>query len=183
MDYLRKPFTILPNQHDMVRTCAQARKSRIESVCRFVITCTSDIPIVSSEMFDWIVEQAQSRATSLLDNDRRNSVEVTPWLETPDGPLQDISAARISPSSNRALFCRTKLPISKRMRNRPRQLMFVGFDTLLLIRLHRADLAGFTRRLKNTVSIGSLSAPFRRSRWTVFGGAWLHLPVEKQFSE
>jgi hypothetical protein len=165
----RKPFTILPNQHDMVENLRAGARRILElnPSAEFVMTCTSDIPMVSSEMFDWIVEQAQeSRHEFYLTMTTKQAMEARfPGSKRRTDRFKDIEVrgADITIVEPRIILQDGIADQLKRMRNRPlRQLMFVGFDTLLLIRLRRLDLAGFTRRLskKHRLDWSPLLCPF-----------------------
>jgi hypothetical protein len=131
------------------------------------MTCTSDIPMVTPEAFDWIVEQSQkSRHEFTLTMITKEAMMTRyPGSKRRTDRFTDIEVrgADITVVEPRIILQNGIADTLKQLRNNTlKQLMFVGFDTLLLIRLRRLDLAGFTRRLskKHGLDWHALVCPF-----------------------
>jgi hypothetical protein len=135
----------------------------------YVMTCTSDIPMVTPEAIDWIVEQAQtSRHEFYLTMITKEAMmRRYPGSKRRTDRFTDIEVrgADITVVEPRIILQNGIADTLKQLRlrhNTWKQLMFIGFDTLLLIRLRRLDLAGFAKRLakKHGLDWRPLVCPF-----------------------
>ena len=150
----KKPLSVLPNQYNMVENLRAGARRILElnPSSEYVMTCTSDIPLVTPEAFDWIVEQAQkSRHEFYLTMITKEAMMTRyPGSKRRTDRFTDVEVrgADITVVKPRLILQGGVADTLKQLRNNTlKQLMFVGFDTLLLIRLRRLDLAGFAKRL------------------------------------
>jgi CTP:molybdopterin cytidylyltransferase MocA len=150
----KKPLSILPNQYNMVENLRSGARRILElnPSAEYVMTCTSDIPMVTPEAFDWIVEHAQkSRHEFYLTMITKEAMMTRyPGSKRRTDRFTDVEVrgADITVVKPRVILQGGIADTLKQLRhNTLKQLMFVGFDTLLLIRLRRLDLAGFAKRL------------------------------------
>ena len=165
----KKPMSVIPNHYNMVENLrAGARKIlELNPSTEYVMTCTSDIPMVTPEAFDWIVEQAQtSRHEFYLTMITKEAMmRRYPGSKRRTDRFTDIEVrgADITVVEPRIILQNGIADTLKQLRhNTWNQLMFIGFDTLLLIRLRRLDLAGFAKRLakKHGLDWSPLVCPF-----------------------
>ena len=165
----RKPLSVISNHYNMVENLrAGARKIlELNPSAEYVMTCTSDIPMVTPEAFDWIVEQAQtSRHEFYLTMITKEAMMWRyPGSKRRTDRFTDIEVrgADITVVEPRIILQSGISDTLKQLRhNTWKQLLFVGFDTLLLIRLGRLDLAGFAKRLakKHGLDWSPLVCPF-----------------------
>ena len=165
----KKPMSVIPNHYNMVENLrAGARKIlELNPSTEYVMTCTSDIPMVTPEAFDWIVEQAQtSRHEFYLTMITKEAMmRRYPGSKRRTDRFTDIEVrgADITVVEPRIILQNGIADTLKQLRhNTWNQLMFIGFNTLLLIRLRRLDLAGFAKRLakKHGLDWSPLVCPF-----------------------
>jgi GTP:adenosylcobinamide-phosphate guanylyltransferase len=165
----KKPMSILPNQYNMVENLRAGARRILElnPSAEHIMTCTSDIPMVTPEAFDWIVEESQkSRHEFYLTMITKDAMmRRYPGSKRRTDRFTDIEVrgADITVVEPRIILQNGIADTLKQLRNNTlKQLMFVGFDTLLLIRLRRLDLVGFTRRLskKHGLDWHALVCPF-----------------------
>jgi len=150
----KKPMSILPNQYNMVENLRAGTRRILElnPSAEYVMTCTSDIPMVTPEAFDWIAEQAQKSRHEfyVIMTTKQAMEERYPGSKRRTDRFTDIEVrgADITVVEPRIILQSGIADRLKQLRhNTLKQLMFIGFDTLLLIRLRRLDLAGFAKRL------------------------------------
>ncbi|MEJ2758057.1 MAG: NTP transferase domain-containing protein, partial [Anaerolineales bacterium] len=150
-----KPLTILPNQNSMVGNIRAGAKHILEMdpAADVVMTASSDIPLVTGEMFDWFIEQAQAtRRQFYIAMVSRQDMEARfpgvkrrsnriKELELRGGDISIIDPQIILQSGSAA----DRLSLARG--NVFKQLAFVGFDTLFLLLLRLLDLEAFVRRL------------------------------------
>jgi len=166
----KKPMSVIPNHYNMVENLrAGARKIlELNPSTEYVMTCTSDIPMVTPEAFDWIVEhhaQMSRHEFYMTMIPKEAMMERFPGSKRRTERFTDIEArgADIMVVEPRIILQNGIADTLKQLRhNTLNQLMFVGFDTLLLISLRRLDLAGFTKRLakKHGLDWSPLLCPF-----------------------
>lgn len=150
----KKPMSVLPNQNNMVENLRAGVRRILElnPSAEYVMTCTSDIPLVTPEAFDWIVEHAQkSRHEFYLTMITKEAMMTRyPGSKRRTDRFTDVEVrgADITVVKPRIILQGGIADTLKQLRhNTWKQLVFIGFDTLLLIRLRRLDLAGFAKRL------------------------------------
>lgn len=165
----KKPLSVIPNHYNMVENLRAGARQILElnPSAKYVMTCTSDIPMVTPEAFDWIVEQAQtSRHEFYLTMITKEAMmRRFPGSKRRTDRFTDIEVrgADITVVEPRIILQGGIADTLKQLRhNTWNQLMFIGFDTLLLIRLRRLDLAGFAKRLakKHGLDWSPLVCPF-----------------------
>lgn len=165
----KKPLSILPNHYNMVENLRAGARRILElnPSAEYVMTCTSDIPLVTPEAFDWIVGESQKlRHEFYLTMITKGAMlRRYPGSKRRTDRFTDIEVrgADITVVEPRIILQNGIADTLKQLRhNTLKQLMFVGFDTLLLIRLRRLDLAGFTKRLsiKHGLDWHALICPF-----------------------
>jgi len=151
-----KPLTILPNQNSMVGNIRAGAKHILasNSSVEFVMTASSDIPLVTGEMFDWFIEQAQdTRRQFYIGMVTRQNMEARfPGVKRRINRIKDIELrggdiAIIAPQ----IILQTGGAadrLSKARGNVFRQLAFVGFDTLFFLMLRLFDLESFVRHME-----------------------------------
>jgi GTP:adenosylcobinamide-phosphate guanylyltransferase len=150
----KKPLSVLPNRFNMVENLRAGARRILElnPSAKYVMTCTSDIPMITPEMLDWIVEQTQGSCHEFyLTMVTKQAMQARfPGSKRRTDRFKNIEVrgADITIVEPRIILQNGIADRLKQMRNNTlKQLMFVGFDTLLLIRLHRLDLDGFRQRL------------------------------------
>ena len=166
----KKPMSVIPNHYNLVENLrAGARKIlELNPSTEYVMTCTSDIPMVTPEAFDWIVEhhaQTSRHEFYMTMITKEAMMKRYPGSKRRTERFTDIEArgADIMVVEPRIILQGGIADTLKKLRhNTWNQLMFVGFDTLLLISLRRLDLAGFTKRLakKHGLDWSPLLCPF-----------------------
>lgn len=157
----KKPMSVLPNQYNMVENLRAGVRRILElnPSAEYVMTCTSDIPMVTPEAFDWIVEHAQkSRHEFYLTMITKEAMMTRyPGSKRRMDHFTDVEVrgADITVVKPHIILQGGIADTLKQLRhNTLKQLMFIGFDTLLLIRLRRLDLAGFAQRLAKKHGLG-----------------------------
>ncbi len=167
--FCKKHMSILPNQYDMVENLRAGVRRILElnPSAEYVMTCTSDIPLVTPEAFDWIAEKSQkSRHEFYLTMITKDAMLTRfPGSKRRTDRFTDVEVrgADITVVEPRVILQHGIADKLKQLRNNTwKQLMFVGFDTLLLIRLRRLDLDGFTKRLskKHRLDWSPLVCPY-----------------------
>lgn len=150
----KKPLSVLPNQYNMVENLRAGVRRILElnPSAEYVMTCTSDIPLVTPEAFDWIVAESQKSHHEFYLTMITKEAMMTryPGSKRRTDRFTDVEVrgADITVVKPRVILQSGIADILKQLRNNTfKQLMFVGFDTLLLIKLRRLDLAGFAKRL------------------------------------
>ncbi|HSM71984.1 MAG TPA: NTP transferase domain-containing protein [Anaerolineales bacterium] len=165
----KKPLSVIPNHYNMVENLRAGARQILElnPSAEYVMTCTSDIPMVTPEAFDWIVKQAQtSRHEFYLTMITKEAMmRRYPGSKRRTDRFTDIEVrgADITVVEPRIILQSGISDTLKQLRhNTWKQLLFIGFDTLLLIRLGRLDLAGFAKRLakKHGLDWSPLVCPF-----------------------
>ena len=165
----KKPMSVIPNHYNMVENLRAGARQILElnPSAEYVMTCTSDIPMVTPEAIDWIVGQAQtSRHEFYLTMITKEAMmRRYPGSKRRTDRFTDIEVrgADITVVKPRIILQNGIADTLKQLRhNTWKQLMFIGFDTLLLIRLRRLDLAGFAKRLakKHGLDWSPLVCPF-----------------------
>jgi len=166
----KKPLSVIPNHNNMVENLrAGARKIlELNPSAEYVMTCTSDIPMVTPEAFDWIVEhhaQTSRHEFYMTMITKEAMMKRYPGSKRRTDRFTDIEVrgADITVVEPRIILQGGIADTLKQLRhNTWNQLMFIGFDTLLLISLRRLDLAGFTKRLakKHGLDWSPLICPF-----------------------
>jgi len=163
-------MSVIPNHYNMVENLrAGARKIlELNPSTEYVMTCTSDIPMVTPEAFDWIVEhhaQMSRHEFYMTMITKEAMMKRYPGSKRRTERFTDIEVrgADIMVVEPRIILQGGIADTLKKLRhNTWNQLMFVGFDNLLLISLRRLDLAGFVKRLakKHGLDWSPLLCPF-----------------------
>jgi NDP-sugar pyrophosphorylase family protein len=153
-----KPLTLLPNQGSMIGNIRAGLQSILEKNpdAEYVMTVSSDIPLVTGEMFDWFIEQAKDTQHEFYMNmitrqvleasfpgvkRRVNRVGKIEYRGAPDiSILQPRIVMQKDGAAERIEKARGKIW---------RQLNFIGFDTLFLLMLRLLELDAFVKRLGN----------------------------------
>lgn len=150
----KKPMSVLPNQYNMVENLRAGVRRILElnPSAEYVMTCTSDIPMVTPEAFDWIAEHAQKSRHEFYLTMITKEAMMTRYPGSKrrmdhftDVEVRGADITVVKPHI--ILQCGIADTLKQLRHNTLKQLMFIGFDTLLLIRLRRLDLAGFAQRL------------------------------------
>jgi hypothetical protein len=133
------------------------------------MTVSSDIPLVTGEMFDWFIEQAKDTQHEFYMNmitrqvleasfpgvkRRVNRVGKIEFRGAPDiSILQPKIVMQKDGAAERIEKARGKIW---------RQLNFIGFDTLFLLMLRRLDLDAFVKRLgkKHSLDLHPVICPY-----------------------
>jgi hypothetical protein len=150
-----KKLTILPNQNSMVGNI----RAGVNHILEFdpsvekVMTSSSDIPLVTGEIFDWFIEQAlvtrhqfyigmvtRQNMEARFPGAKRRSDRIKN-LELRGGDISIVEPEIILQTGGVADR------LSKARGNVFRQLAFVGFDTLFFLMLRLFDLESFVRYL------------------------------------
>jgi len=166
----KKPMSVIPNHYNMVENLRAGTRKILElnPSTEYVMTCTSDIPMVTPEAFDWIVErhaQMSRHEFYMTMIPKEAMMKRYPGSKRRTERFTDIEArgADIMVVEPRIILQNGIADTLKQLRhNTLNQLMFIGFDTLLLISLRRLDLAGFVKRLakKHGLDWSPLLCPF-----------------------
>jgi GTP:adenosylcobinamide-phosphate guanylyltransferase len=150
----KKPMSIFPNHYNMVENLRAGvrRILEVNPSAEYVLTCTSDIPMVTPEAFDWIAEQTQKSHHEFYLTMITKEAMMTryPGSKRRTDRFTDVEVrgADITVVKPHIILQNGIADTLKQLRNNTlKQLMFIGFDTLLLIRLRRLDLASFAKRL------------------------------------
>lgn len=142
------PLTLLPNQGGMLENlCAGVSELRKEDPeIRQVIACSSDIPMISSNMVDWMVHTVQESDHDLYYNviDRATMERRFPGshrtyvklkgIEVCGGDINAVDARAVS--ADNPLFQR----IIAARKSPVKQASLLGLDTLLMLLFRRLDL-------------------------------------------
>jgi len=184
-----KPLTLLPNTGSMIGNIRAGLQSILEKNpdAEYVMTVSSDIPMVTGEMFDWFIEQAKDTQHEFYMNmitcqvlearfpgvkRRVNRVGKIEFRGAPDiSILQPKIVMQKDGAAER---------IEKARENLWRQLNFIGFDTLFLLMLRRLDLDAFVKRLgkKHGVDLHPVICPYAEIAMDV--DEPLHLEIMKR---
>ncbi|MCL4560004.1 MAG: nucleotidyltransferase family protein [Chloroflexi bacterium] len=143
-----RPLTILPDQGDMLRNLRAGVDEILENSpeTRQVLAVSSDIPTITPEMVDWMISRVQESDHDLyynvierglmekrFPNARRTYLRLKE-MEVCGGDLNAVSTAAVkadNPVYDQLIGSR---------KNPFRQASLLGFDTLVLLMLHRLTL-------------------------------------------
>lgn len=166
-----KPLTLIPNTGSMIGNIRAGLQSILEKNpnAEYVMIVSSDIPLVTGEMFDWFIEQAKDTQHEYYMNmitrqvleasfpgvkRRVNRVGKIEFRGAPDiSILQPKIVMQKNGAAERIEKARGKIW---------RQLNFIGFDTLFLLMLRLLDLDAFAKRLseKHGVDLHPVICPY-----------------------
>lgn len=166
-----RPLTILPNQGSMMGNIRAGVRHILEKdpATEYVMTVSSDIPLVPGEMFDWFIEQAKTPRHELYMNMVTRQVLETRFPGVKRrvdriGNIEVRGAADISILQPKIVMQKNGAAdrIEKARGNPWRQLNFVGFDTLLMLALRCLDMAAFAKRIskKHGVDLHPVICPY-----------------------
>jgi len=166
-----KPLTLIPNQGSMIGNLRAGMEHILERNpdTEYVMTVSSDIPLVSGEMFDWFVSRAQKTHHEFYTNMvPRQVLEARfPGVKrrvNRVGNLEVRGAADISITQPKIIMQKDGAAdrIEAARGNPWRQLNFIGFDTLFLLMLRLLDLDAFAKRLskKHGVDLHPIICPY-----------------------
>jgi len=166
-----KPLTIIPNQGSMIGNLRAGVRYILEKNpdIEYVMTVSSDIPLVPGEMFDWFIEQTQKTHHEFYTNMiARQVLEARfPGVKRRVDRIGDLElrgAADISVLQPKIIMEKNGAAdrIEKARGNPWRQLNFIGFDTLFLLMLRRLDLDAFAKRIskKHGVDLHPVICPY-----------------------
>jgi len=188
-----KPLTLLPNQGSMIGNIREGVRHILEKNpnTEFVMVSTSDIPLITGDIYDWFIAQTQETHHEFYLNmvtqqvlearfpgikrrvDRIGNLELRGVADI------NILQPKIVMQSDGAAE-----RIEKARGHLWRQLNFVGFDTLFLIMLHQLDLDAFTKRLgkKHGVDMHPVICPYAEIAMDVDEPAHLEI-MQRELSE
>jgi len=166
-----KPLTILPNQGSMIGNLRAGMEHILKRNpdTEYVMTVSSDIPLVSGEMFDWFVSRTEKTHHEFYTNMvPRQVLEARfPGVKrrvNRVGNLEVRGAADISITQPKIIMQKDGAAdrIEAARGNPWRQLNFIGFDTLFLLMLRLLDLDAFAKRLskKHGVDLHPFICPY-----------------------
>jgi len=188
-----KPLTPIPNQGSMIENIRAGVRSILERKpdTECVMISSSDIPLVSGEIYDWFVAQTQGTQHEFyLNMITRQVLEARfPGVKRRVdriGNLELRGVADVSILQPKIVMQKdgTVERIEQARGNLWRQLNFVGFDTLLLLMLRRLDLDAFTKRLgkKHGVDMHPVICPYAEIAMDVDEPAHLEI-MQRELSE
>jgi len=188
-----KPLTMIPNQGSMIGNIRAGVKYILEKNpdTEYVMTVSSDIPLVPGEMFDWFIEQTKTSHHELYMNMVTRQVLEARFPGTKRrvdrvGDLELRGAADISIIQPKIIMQKNGAAdrIEEARGNLWRQLNFVGFDTLLLLALRRLDLDTFAKRIskKHGVDLHTVICPYAEIAMDVDAPEHLEI-MRKELSE
>jgi len=151
-----KPLSLLPNQGSMIGNIRAGLRSILEKApdTEYVLVSSSDIPLVTGEMFDWFITQTQATRHELYVNmvtrgvlearfpGVKRRVDRVGDLELRGAGDITILQPKIVMQANGAA---DRLEAARG--NPWRQLNFIGFDTLVKLLFRRLDLDAFADHL------------------------------------
>jgi len=181
-----KPLTILSNQGSMIGNIRAGLRSILEQdpETEYVMTCSSDIPLVPGEMFDWFIDQTRSSHHEYYMNMvTRQVLEARfPSIKRRVDRVGDIEVrgvADISIIQPKIIMQKNGAAdrINEARGNLWKQLNFVGFDTLFLLALRRLDLDLFAKHLskKHSVDLHPVICPYAEIAMDVDDSSQLEL--------
>jgi len=188
-----KPLTFIPNQGSMIGNLRSGVRHILEKNpdTEYVMTVSSDIPLVPSEMFDWFIEQAKTSPHEIYMNMvTRQVLEARfPGIKRRVDRVGDIEvrgAADIIIIQPKIVMQENGAAdrIEEARGNPWRQLNFVGLDTLLLLALRRLDLDAFAKRIskKHGVDLHPVICPYAEIAMDVDAPEHLEI-MRKELSE
>jgi len=166
-----KPLILIPNQGSMIGNLRAGVRYILEKNpdTEYVMTVSSDIPLVPAEMFDWFIEQTRKTHHELYTNMvTRQVLEARfPGVKRRVDRVGDIEvrgAADISIIQPKIIMQKNGAAdrIEAARGNLWRQLNFIGFDTLFLLALRRLELDAFAKRIgkKHDVDLHPIICPY-----------------------
>jgi len=188
-----KPLTLLPNQGNMIGNIREGVRHILEKNpgTEYVMVSTSDIPLVTGEVYDWFIAQAQKTYHEFyLNMVTRQVLEARfPSIKRRVdriGNLELRGVADINILQPKIVMQKDgpAKRIEKARGNLRRQLNFIGFDTLFLLMLRRLDLDAFTKRLgkKHGVDLHPVICPYAEIAMDVDEPAHLEI-MQRELSE
>jgi molybdopterin-guanine dinucleotide biosynthesis protein A len=166
-----KPLSMLPNHGSMIGNIRAGLRSILEKNpdTEYVLISSSDIPLVTGEMFDWFIAQTQRTHHELYMNMVTREVLETrfPGIKRRINRVRDLElrgAADISILQPKIVM--QKNGAADRLEEARgklwRQLNFIGFDTLLKLLFRRLDLDAFAKHLskKHGVDLHPVLCPY-----------------------
>lgn len=157
----RKALTFLPDQGGMIDNirAATRRVQELNTAAEYVLMVFSDIPLITSEMLNWVVESSQEARyevyLSMVTRDamnarfpglkrrftRLNDIELRP------GDINVVTVDKVMETNG--LGDR----ISEARHSLLRQIALIGLDTLFFIFFRRFDLADFVQHMTKKMGI------------------------------
>lgn len=156
-----KPLTFIPNQGAMIENIRSGifKIQELNPSTRQVLVVSSDIPAITAEMVDWLVQTVETSDHDLYYNviDRETMETRFPGskrtytklrgVELCGGDMNAVKAAVAS--ENDALWRR----IIDSRKNPLKQAALLGFDTMLLVLFRLIDVDGAVRRASQRMGI------------------------------
>jgi len=157
-----KPLSLLPNHGSMIGNIRAGLRSILENDpdTEYVLISSSDIPLVTGEMFDWFIAQTQGSRHELYMNMVTRGVLETRFPGVKRrvdrvGNLELRGAADISILQPKIVMQKNGAAdrLEEARGNLWKQLNFIGFDTLFKLLFRRLDLDAFTAHLSKKYGV------------------------------
>lgn len=156
----KKPLHFIPNQGGILENIRGATRKIVEinPKAEYVLIASSDVPAVTPEMVDWIVEQTQSGDEMVFNMVERELMETRfpdskrtftklKGIEVCGGDMNVVGIDTIL--AENSIWDR----LTAVRKNPLKQAALVGFDTLLLVLLRLVDVEGAAKRVSKNLGL------------------------------
>jgi GTP:adenosylcobinamide-phosphate guanylyltransferase len=156
-----KPLAFLPNQGEMLQNIRVGvfKVLELNPQARHVLTVSSDIPAITGEMVDWMVNTTMETdhdiyysviTRQVMEARFPNSKRSYTRLKSVEVCGGDMNVVRAQTAvKNDELWDR----IIAARKNALKQAALIGFDTLFLVLLHRLDVDGAVKRVAKRLNL------------------------------
>jgi GTP:adenosylcobinamide-phosphate guanylyltransferase len=157
-----KPIHFIPNQGGMLNNIiGAARKiAEINPDAEKVLIASSDIPSITPEMVEWVIEQFQSGDDMVFNVVERSAMEAR--YPNSQRTFTKLKGIEVCGGDMNIVTMETILAedsiwpqIAAARKNPLKQASLIGFDTLLVVLLRLADLEGAAKRASKNLGISA----------------------------
>lgn len=155
-----KPLYFIPNQGGMLSNIIGAARKikQINPEAERVLIASSDIPTITPEMVDWVVEQAQAGDDVVFNVIERSAMEKRfPNSQRTFTKLKgiEVCGGDMNVAAMNTILAEDSIwqKLAEVRKNPLRQAALVGFDTLILLLLRAVDIEGAAKRASKNLGI------------------------------
>ena len=165
----KKPLHFIPNQGGMLNNIIGAahKIAEINPSAENVLIASSDIPTVTPEMVDWVIDQFQNGDDMVFNVVERSTMETRfPNSQRTFTKLKgiEVCGGDMNMVSMETILAEDSIwpQIAAARKNPLKQASLIGFDTLLVVLLRLADLEGAAKRAGKNLGISAraIVAPY-----------------------